>query len=299
VVRTATLDRGCVARAADGTSCGELGVAIPIKSPGQVESMAQAGRTLDAILAELVTCARPGVRSRDLNMTASALAGTFGVKPMLEGYTHPPPNSGGPAFPGAVCVSVNEEVTHAVPSSRVLRMGDVATIDMAIRAGEWCVDAATTVVVGGGDSGDISHESRAARMQRLAREMLDEAIDGCVAGATWASVVERVRAIASRASCSLMDCYSGHGIGVHMHEPPRLGWGADVTTSELVLRPGMVLCIEPIVSEMSIAPECVTLHDGWTVLTQDRSWTACEEACVAITHDGDGPRLLAGARWRR
>lgn len=273
-------------------------MAVPIKSPDQIKAMARAGHVLDGMLRDLRTRAVAGQRTRDLHREAASLARARGVTPALLGYAC----GDVPAFPGAACINVNEEVTHAVPSARILRDWDVVTIDCAIRAGDasdpsqsWCIDAAITHVVVGASS-DPSRQARAQRMAHAARATLDAALERCVAGASWSSVVASVHDAASRAGVSIVPGCQGHGVGKDLHEPPALSFDLHAPAHELMLRPGMVLCLEPVVCETPLVTACVTLDDGWTVVTHDRSWTAFEEACIAITLNG--PRVLAGAAWR-
>lgn len=275
-------------------------MAVAIKSPDQIRAIAQLGRALDEVLRHACLLAQPGTRTRDLARELGALARARGVTPMLLGYTR----SGAPhhAFPADACINVNEEVTHAVPSARLLREGDVITIDCAVRADDGegaahalCIDAATTHVVTA-HAGDLRRHGRGTRMAHAARAALDAAIDCCHPGTHWSTVAARVQSAARDCGVCILPDFRGHGVGAALHEPPTLSFGHDAASSELVLRPGMVLCLEPVVCEASTAPACITLDDGWTVVTHDRSWSAFEEACIAITRDA--PRVLAGAAWR-
>ena len=238
--------------------------------------MRSSGRLAWLIVRAVAAACRPGVTTRELDELARRLITEHSAEPLLLGYK----SADGVEFPGAACLCVNEEVVHAVPSDRIVRSGDVVTVDIAIRDGAgWCADAATTVAVGG--------LGRAGPLVNLAQAAVAGAIKTAAPGVLWSSVAEAAAALVERAGCSLVAGYCGHGIGRVMHEQPRLCFGSARTAARdgVRLEPGMVLTLEPIVVE-GPPTEMVTLDDGWTVVASNRSWAAHEERTIAITRRG-------------
>lgn len=275
-------------------------MAIPIRSPEEVDALARAGVVLDGVLRAGEDAARPGSTTRAVGDAIDAAMRCAGARAVLRGYAGSSLEAVGQAqavraFPAAACVCVNEEVVHAPPGVRIVREGDVVTIDAALELDGWCVDAARTIAVG--------ECARGVALRDAARAVTAAACDACGPGVRWASVVHAARRAAVGAGVVLLDDFCGHGVGRSVHEPPRLSFrpsAMEAHADGLVLWPGMVLCIEPVVAELcggsdragGDGPSCVTLDDGWTVLTPDRRWAAHEEVCLAITVDGW--RRLAG-----
>lgn len=188
---------------------------------------------------------------------------------------------------------------HGVPGERVLRAGEVVTIDVACALADergrlWHADGATCVVVDG-----QSTESRARELCERAHSVTAHAVGACQAGTRWSEVVRSTQTFVREAGGSLLAGYHGHGIGAALHQAPT-AWFAPLpheqagpgALPDFELLPGMVLCVEPIVSLSKHAPTLVLGSDGWSVLTRDRSATAFVECCVAITRQG--PVVLAG-----
>jgi methionyl aminopeptidase len=243
----------------------------------------------------LLAC-EPGATTREVADRAEQLILARKATPILRGYAHadaPVGAQGTRDFPAAACTCVNEEVVHAVPSMRILRPGDVATIDVALEYAGWCVDSAWSVVVGG-----LAHpnSARALALVRASQAVLAHSLALARPGVRWSTIAESGARVARDMGCTLVQGYCGHGIGRSLHESPRLAFTSTDWArpgEDFVLRPGMVLCVEPILVE-GVAPASLTLlDDGWTVLTDDARWTAHEERCVAITRTG--VRVIAGA----
>src|SRR5262245_59638614 len=240
-------------------------MSIPIKTPGEIAAMRSSGRLAWRVVQRVAGECRPGVTSRELDESARKAIIELGLDPLLLGYK----SADGVEFPGAACICINEEVVHAVPSDRIVREGDLVTIDVAVRdSGGWCADAATTVIAG-------SASERARKTDRRAKAALDAAIRPALPGAWWSKVVAAAGEELMGSASVLLSGYCGHGIGREMHEPPRLCFGAVHGPDDFRLEPGMVLTLEPIVLES--ATGVVTLDDGWTVLTENRALAAHEE----------------------
>lgn len=254
-------------------------MAIPLRSPAEIEEMARAGRVLRSVLNAVQLS--PGQTTLDVGDRVQRAIADLGAVPLLERQA----NSAAVMFGHAACVSVNEEVVHAPPRRRILRTGDVVTLDVAIQfpAGGWCVDAAISQVVG------IPSSSRAKLLVQAADQLTDFVLAECACGTTWPSIAQRARSFARELGCHIASGYSGHGIGRSLHEPPRLDF-SQTDALDLRLRPGMVFTIEPVVVEGVDPVELVNLDDGWTVVSRDRRWSAHREITVALTRQG--PRVI-------
>ncbi|GAA2519948.1 type I methionyl aminopeptidase [Pilimelia columellifera] len=262
---------------------------IQIKTPEQIALMRAAGLVVAEALERMRQAVAPGVTTADLDALAEEVIRSAGAVPSFKGYH---------GFPGSICSSVNEEIVHAIPSAdRVLRNGDVISIDCGAVLEGWHGDAAITVGVG-----DI-----APAIQRMATAAEDAMWAGIAAAGRGAATgrgrltdisaaVERSVRKAGR--YGIVEGYGGHGIGTEMHQDPHvLNYGRPGRGPELV--PGMALAIEPMITLGS--PRTVELEDGWTVVTRDGSMAAHVEHTMALLPDGvwvltapDGGRARLG-----
>lgn len=255
-------------------------MAIPIRSPREIDAIAQAARALDEILGRVQASCVVGNTTGQLDTLAAELIDRAGARPLFKGV--PSPGRGRP-FPGVSCISINDQVVHAVPSERAVREGDLVTIDIGLSLGGWCADMARSVQAG----------SCAPDVMRLANAVakaadLAEAMAG--PGVRWSKLANAMRRIASEANLSVVPGYIGHGIGRALHEPPRLpllttrGGDLEGTDEDVTLRPGMVFTIEPTFALGS--PRVRTLDDAWTVVTDDGAPACHEERMLAVTATG-------------
>ncbi len=273
---------------------------IPIKSPGDIVAMGRAGALAWRIVTEAVESVRVGVTTAELDDLIAGRMAASGAEAVLKGFRC----GGGPAFPACSSICVNEEVVHGVPGDRILRDGDLVTIDLALRLDGWCADVARALVVGSrsdGPSGPDRFSVSPALAQSAAR-CVNAGLAAMAAGRRWSEVARAVAGEAGASGVRLVGAYAGHGIGRDLHEPPEawLGDGTPATGPEgagaqdFVLRPGMVLTLEPIVME-GLGAEgraaLIALDDG-TVLAGDRHRACHEERTVAITRAG--PVVLTG-----
>jgi methionyl aminopeptidase len=247
---------------------------IHLKSNHELELMRVAGRLTAQILAEICELAKPGVTTWDLDEVAEARCRELKVKPAFKGYQ---------GFPGCLCVSVNEEIVHGIPSKkRILRSGDLLGIDFGIQKDGYFGDTARTVIIGGEPP-----TSEAAKLVDGTREALQRGIDACRVGNRVFDIGYAVQNYVEGLGFSVVREFVGHGIGRELHEDPQVpnfgmkGRGAP-------LREGMVLAIEPMVNIGT--HEVRVLADGWTAVTADRSLSAHFEHTVAIT--ARGPEIL-------
>ncbi len=244
-------------------------VAIVCKSQSEIDKMRRSGHIVRQILDELKNLVAPGVTTMDLEKFADKKIREFGAKPAFKGYYD---------YPCVLCTSVNEEIVHGIPSAkRVLKAGDIVSIDCGVVLDGYYGDAAITVAVG--DS--VSPERK--KLLEVTEASLYKAIEKVKIGNTISDIGAAVQEYVEANGFSVVREFVGHGIGTKLHEEPQVpnfkSRGADTR-----LREGMVLAIEPMVN--SGRPEAKVLDDKWTAVTADGSSSAHFEHCVAVTRDG-------------
>jgi methionyl aminopeptidase len=209
----------------------------------------------------------------DLEKAAADRIAAMGVKAAFKGY-------GG--YPCVLCASVNSEVVHGIPSAkRVLKEGDIVSLDFGVFVDGYCGDSAITVAVGEKIDPDT------ARLLKVTEASLHAAIKVVKPGATLGDVGAAVQGVVEAEGFSVVRDFVGHGIGVHMHEDPQVpNFGQ--AGKGMKLRAGMVIAIEPMVNAGK--PDVMVLEDGWTAVTADGSMSAHFEHSVAVT--ATGSRIL-------
>lgn len=233
--------------------------------------MREAGKVVANTIKALLKEVRPGITTGELDAIAHKSITGAGAKPSFLGYR---------GFPGTICTSLNEEIVHGIPGKRVLKEGDILSLDVGAIVGGYHGDSATTVAVG-----KISKEAQV--LLEVAEESLNAAIRQCKAGARMGDVSWAVQQYAESKGYSVVKEYVGHGIGRALHEEPSVpNFGAP--GRGLVLKPGMVLAIEPMVN-VGVWKTKV-LADNWTVVTEDGKLSAHFEHTIAI-NDG-APEVL-------
>ncbi len=255
---------------------------LVLKSPEEIRIMDEANRIVRAILAELGETIRPGISTLELDRLAERRIREAGGVPAFKGYPHP---HGGPPFPGTICASINDEIVHGVPSARrILRDGDIVSVDLGIRYQGYYGDAAWTFPVG-----TVTPE--AARLLAVTRECLRRAVAQAEPGRRVSDIGHAVQRCAEDAGMSVVREFVGHGIGSRLHEDPQVPNYGDPGHG-VRLEPGMVLALEPMIS--AGGPDvCLSAEDGWTARTRDGSLSAHFEVSVAVT--AQGPQVLGGA----
>jgi len=248
-------------------------VAVIIKSPGEIAAMRRAGRVVASILRTLAREIRVGMATSQLDdITVRELA-KYGAEASFKGYR---------GFPASLCVSINEEVVHGIPGNRVIREGDIVSLDFGAIVGGFHGDAAITVGVG-----KIGPEDN--RLLETTKEALEAGIAVARPGAHLSDISAAVQDYAESRGFSIVREYTGHGIGREMHEDPQIpnfgppGFGP-------VLQEGMTLAIEPMVNIGGWKTR--VKGDRWTVVTDDGSLSAHFEKTIAIT-DGEAEVLTA------
>ncbi|MDA8131068.1 MAG: type I methionyl aminopeptidase [Elusimicrobia bacterium] len=241
---------------------------IEIKTPAEIESMRRASRVVAEVLAQLKPLVRPGVTTAELDKFAEKRVRELGAVPAFLGYR---------GYPATLCVSINEEIVHGIPSpKRVVREGDIVSLDMGAVCGGFYGDAAVTVA-----SGEISPQAR--RLMEVTSGSLEAALSKVRAGARLGDVSRAVQEYAEGNGMSVVREFTGHGIGRHLHEEPSIpNFGKPGTGP--VLKPGMTLAIEPMLC-LGRA-DVIVRNDGWTAVSADGSLAAHYEHTVAVTEDG-------------
>ena len=235
--------------------------------------MRDANRIVAEILVELKTQIVPGITTMELNELGEILAAKRNARPAFKGYN---------GFPYALCASVNEEVVHGMPSrKRILREGDIVSLDFGVIHREYYGDAAITVPVG-----QVDEQSRA--LIRATEKALYQGIAQAIAGNRLTDISHAIQSHVESNGFSVVREFVGHGIGRSLHESPQIpNYGPPGLGVRL--RPGMVLAIEPMINQGE--HEVEILEDGWTAVTKDRSRSAHFEHSIAITKNG--PDILS------
>jgi len=249
---------------------------IQIKSAREIEIMAEGGRILGATVAMLEREVRPGISTADLDALAEEFIRSHdGARPAFKGLY---------GFPGSVCTSINNEIVHGIPSrKRVLREGDIVSIDVGVGFRGYFTDSAVTVPVG-----EVDGET--TRLLTVTRDALAAGIEAARPGNHIGDIGAAVQAVVERAGFSVVRDLVGHGIGVEFHEEPQVpNYGKPKRREKLV--PGLTLAIEPMVN--AGGPATRTLADKWTIVTVDGSRSAHFEHTIAVTENG--PRVLTQA----
>lgn len=247
-------------------------MAVVLKSSKEIEKMRRAGRVVREVLELVRSQVKPGATTFDLEKAAEARLKELGVKAAFKGYH---------GFPCVLCTSVNSEVVHGIPSPRrVLKQGDIVSVDFGVVVDGYYGDAAITVPVG-----EIDDD--AARLLRVTEASLQAGIAAVKPGATLGDVGAAVQGVVEREGFSVVRDFVGHGIGSQMHEDPQVpNFGQ--AGQGMKLKPGMVIAIEPMVNAGK--PDVMVLDDGWTAVARDGSMSAHFEHTVAVT--AEGARIL-------
>jgi methionyl aminopeptidase len=246
---------------------------IQLKSPREIDVMAQGGRILARTLAVLREAVRPGVSTGELDKVAEDFIRSHdGAVPAFKGLY---------GFPGSVCISVNHEIVHGIPSrKRILQDGDIVSLDFGVKYQGMFTDSAETVAVG-----EISAADQ--RLLDVTRASLEAGIAAAVVGNHIGDIGSAVQTVVERGGFAVVRELVGHGVGHGPHEDPQVpNHGKPKRGTKLM--PGLTIAIEPMVN--AGLPGTRTLSDKWTVVTVDGKRSAHFEHTVAVTEAG--PRIL-------
>jgi methionyl aminopeptidase len=246
-------------------------MAVIVKDEREIGIMRDAGRIVGEGLKLLQKSVAPGVSTADLDAIFEKHVRASGAIPTFKGYR---------GFPASLCVSINEEVVHGIPSpKRVLKEGDIVSLDAGATYQGYVGDSAVTVGVG-----QIS--AKAQKLIDTTREALEAAIAIVGPGARLSTIARTIQQYAESRGYAVVKKYVGHGIGRNLHEEPQVpNYVIDNHSNwEFILRPGHCIAIEPMVNEGT--DDVRTLSDDWTVVTKDRRLSAHFEHTIAVTKDG-------------
>jgi methionyl aminopeptidase len=242
---------------------------IIYKSPDEVDKMRVAGRIVAATIDAVLGAVRPGVSTADLDAVAEGFIREREATPSFKGYR---------GFPASICASLNEEVVHGIPSpKRILKEGDVLSLDFGAIWEGYHADSAVTVFVGEPPSAE------AEKLVRVTEDALEAGISQIRPGGRLSDISHAVQQVVEGAGFSVVREYVGHGIGRNLHEDPQIpNYGLPGRGPEL--RPGLVVAVEPMVTMGDWRTR--VLADDWTVVTADGSLAAHFEHTIAVTEAG-------------
>lgn len=248
-------------------------MAVTIKSAGEIELMREAGRILALVHEELEKIIRPGISTKEIDRVCEELIRSYGCTPNFLNYQ---------GYPGSVCVSVNEEVVHGIPTEQhIIKEGDIVSLDTGLIYQGYHSDAARTHAVG-----EISEQAK--QLIDVTRQSFFEGIKMAKAGNHLFDISNAIDAYIRPYGYGIVRDLVGHGIGTHLHEEPEIPNFAQRRRG-LRLQPGMTLAVEPMVNIGT--PNVKWMKDGWTVISADHSLSAHYENTILIT-EGE-PEILS------
>ncbi|HET7442616.1 MAG TPA: type I methionyl aminopeptidase [Terriglobales bacterium] len=244
-------------------------MAIVCKSAAEIQKMQRSGRIVREVLDHVRSLVKPGATTMQLEKAAEKKMKDLGAKPAFKGYYD---------YPCVLCTSINEEIVHGIPSEkRVLKDGDIVSVDCGVVLEGYYGDAAITVPVGDAVSPELQ------KLLKVTEDSLYRGIQAARVGNAVGDVGAAVQEYVEANGFSVVREFVGHGIGTKLHEEPQVpNFGTRGHGPRL--REGMVLAIEPMVNFGK--PETRVLSDKWTAVTADGSYSAHFEHCVAVTKDG-------------
>lgn len=245
---------------------------VTIKSKKEIEYMKEACRVVALMYQEIEKHIKPGISTWELDQIAEKTMRSLGAIPAEKGYDIG--IRGVPPYPASICVSVNDEVIHGIPSkNKILKDGDIVSIDTVALKNGFNGDAARTFMVG-----NVSKEAK--RLVKVTKQAFFEGIKYAKPGYRIGDVSHRIGEFVSSQGYSVIREFQGHGIGKEMHEDPGIpNYGK--AGRGIRLEPGMTLAIEPMVIQGK--PNILELDDGWTIITEDGSLSAHYENTILIT----------------
>ena len=243
---------------------------IDCKSDREIELMRKAGRIVADALEMAKDVARSNVTTDTLNTRLEKYVIQKGGRPVFKGYR---------GYPKSICTSINEEIVHGIPSQRVLRDGDILSVDIGVEYRNYVADAATTLPIG-----TISSELQ--NLLNVCETSLMKAIAVIHSHVKLSEVSKAIQEYVERNGFSVIRDYTGHGIGRQMHEEPQIPnfVNGELLKNDKTLLKGMALAIEPMICMGSYDTE--VLKNKWTVVTKDRRFSAHFEHTVVVTEDG-------------
>ena len=240
-------------------------MSVTIKSAREIELMRESGRLLAIVHDELGKALKPGMTTKEIDRLGEEIIRSFGCVPNFLNYN---------GYPASICVSVNDEVVHGIPSKkRRIQEGDIVSLDAGLIYKGYHSDAARTHAVG-----EVSKEAR--QLIDVTRECFFEGIKFATAGNHLHDISNAIAAHAEKYGYGIVEDLVGHGIGTHLHEEPEIP-NFHQHTKVIRLKPGMTLAIEPMINLGT--KEVEWMDDDWTVVTADGSLSAHYENTILIT----------------
>ncbi len=232
-----------------------------------IEKIRQSGKILGEVIREIKKLVIPGVKTSFLDQVAEDLIKSHGARPAFLGYR---------GYPASTCISINEQVVHGIPGERVIKPGDLVSVDIGVEFQGFYTDAAFSVVAG--NSNPV-----AQKLVRVTEKSLYEGIKRALPGNRIGDISHAVQETIEAAGFSVVRDFVGHGVGRALHEDPQIpNFGKK--NRGVVIEEGMVLAIEPMANEKG--HQVTILDDDWTVVTQDGGWSAHFEHTVLVTREG-------------
>ena len=248
-------------------------MSISIKTAREIEKMRRAGELLEKVHDELGRAIHPGMSTWEINKLGEEMIRSFGCTPNFLNYN---------GYPASICVSVNEEVVHGIPSKkRILKEGDIVSLDAGLIYEGYHSDAARTWAVG-----NVSPEAQ--KLMDVTKQCFYEGIKFAKAGNHLNDISTAIQAYAEKFGYGVVRDLVGHGIGTHLHEDPEVPNFA-TKRKGILLQPGMTLAIEPMINAGT--PDVIWMDDDWTVVTADHALSAHYENTILIT-EGE-PEILS------
>ena len=248
-------------------------MSISIKTAREIEKMRRAGELLEKVHDELGRAIHPGMSTWEINKLGEEMIRSFGCTPNFLNYN---------GYPASICVSVNEEVVHGIPSKkRILKEGDIVSLDAGLIYEGYHSDAARTWAVG-----NVSPEAQ--KLMDVTKQCFYEGIKFAKAGNHLNDISTAIQAYAEKFGYGVVRELVGHGIGTHLHEDPEVPNFA-TKRKGVLLQPGMTLAIEPMINAGT--PDVIWMDDDWTVVTADHALSAHYENTILIT-EGE-PEILS------
>ena len=246
---------------------------INLKSKSEIEIMRESGKILAEILRLLVSKVKPGISGDELEKIAEKEVKKYGVIPSFKNYII---SKSVIPFPSIICLSINDEIVHGFPFGKIIKEGDIVSIDAGVKYKGFHSDSAVTV-----GAGKIS--KKAQKLIEVTKESLFKGIEQVKPGNRIGDIGFAVQKHAEKNDFSIVRNLVGHGVGRSIHEPPEVPNFGNKKTG-LKLSPGMTFAIEPMLNESSYNIKCD--NDGWTIRTTDGKLSAHFEHTVAVTDDG-------------
>ena len=240
---------------------------VLLKSEREIGLMRDSAKILKEVFLGLKDQLKPGIRTKDIDLKAERLIRSLGAESAFLGYR---------GFPASVCISVNDEVVHGIPRDRIIKDGDIVSLDMGVKYKGYCSDAARTWPVGKVSDG-------LKRLIQVTRDALYQGIGAVKLGGKIGDVSHSVQQYVEKHGYGVVRDFVGHGIGRNLHEDPQVpNYGSP--GRGIKIEEGLVIAIEPMVNMGK--PGVRILEDGWTVVTEDGSVSAHFEETVAMTKNG-------------